>query len=72
MALSKRNLIKQSKSYFRRRSINVTVSIVDLSSVMCLPRGKHRGGCERIEGKFHYYHVEPRESGVGKLMEGIF
>lgn len=72
MALSKRNLIKRSKSYLRRRSIKVNVTIVDLSSVMCIPRGKHRGGCERVEGKFHYYHVEPRESGIGKLMEGIF
>ena len=71
MATSKRNLIKQSKSYFRRRSIKVNVTIVDLSDVMSIARGKHRGGCEHIEGKFHYYHVEPRESGIGKLMDGV-
>lgn len=71
MALSKRNLIKRSKSYFRRRSINVNITIVDLSGVMSIARGKHRGGCDPIADKFHYYHIEPRESGVGKLMEDV-
>lgn len=71
MATSKRNLIKQSKSYFRRRSIKVNVTIVDLSGVMSIARGKHRGSCDPVSDKFHYYRVEPRESGIGKLMEGV-
>lgn len=68
MALSKRNLIKQSKSFFHRRSIKVNMTIVDLSSVMAIPGKVSR---EPIDDKYHYYHIEPRESGVGKLMEGV-
>lgn len=70
MALSKRNLIKKSKMTFHRPPIKVTVQIVDLSTVMFVP-GKLRGGGASADGAYHHYHLEPRESGIGKLMEDI-
>lgn len=68
MATSKRALIKQSKSFFRRRSIKLNITVVDLSSVMAMPGKVSR---ESIDGKYHYYRIEPRESGIGKLMEDV-
>ncbi|QXO10226.1 hypothetical protein pEaSNUABM37_00267 [Erwinia phage pEa_SNUABM_37] len=70
MALSKRGLIKRSKSFFRRRFIRMNITIVDLSDIMQMPVGpvayvpvKGRGA----EG----ITVAPRPLGISKLFEGV-
>jgi hypothetical protein len=67
MALSKRNLIKRSKSFLKRRSVKVTMTIVDLSSVMPIHRGKHRGISPTLNLKYQIHPVEPRGPGIGRL-----
>lgn len=72
MALSKRVLIKRSKSYWRSRSINVLVSITDLSDVLQMPIvGARALDTEPSIAYEDLPTVEPRGPGISKLFEGV-
>lgn len=72
MALSKRVLIKRSKSYWRPRSINVLVTITDLSDVLQTPVvGVRVFDTEPSIAYEDLPTVEPRGPGISKLFEGL-
>lgn len=68
MALSKRVLIKRSKSYWRPRSINVMVIITDLADVLQMPVvGLHAASTEPSIAYEGLPIIEPRGPGISAL-----
>lgn len=71
MALSKRKLIKQSKSYWRPRSINVQFTIMDLSDVLQMPVVGHTPDPYPNIAYKDLPTIEPRGPGIAALFRGV-